>query len=109
MTGPARRDVDRVADILDAIDRIQRWSVEGVDDMYRAAVLHELMVIGEAAGALSDEFRAAHPDIPWQDIIGQRVLLAHHYWRTQWQRIERTVAEDLPALSVALRSDPSPG
>jgi uncharacterized protein with HEPN domain len=72
--------------------------------MYRSAVLHELMVIGEAASFLSDGFKDAHPDIPWKDVIGQRVQLAHHYWDTQRSRIQQTVAEDIPALKAALAS-----
>jgi uncharacterized protein with HEPN domain len=103
---PARRDTERVTDILEAIAQIESWSPdEAPAGMYRAAVLHALMVIGEAASRLSDEFRDAHPDIPWKDVVGQRVQLAHHYWDMQWARIERTVAEDLPTLRAALVRD----
>jgi uncharacterized protein with HEPN domain len=92
--------------MLEAIARIQSWSSDEVPrGMYQAAVLHELMVIGEAASRLSDGFKDRHPDIPWQDVVAQRVRLAHHYWDTQWTRIQRTVAEDIPALKVALRQD----
>jgi uncharacterized protein with HEPN domain len=99
----ARGDAERVADMLEAIARIESWSPEGVPaGMYRSAVLHELMVIGEAASRLTEAFKETHPDIPWKDVIGQRVHLAHHYWDTQWARIQRTVAEDIPALKAAL-------
>jgi uncharacterized protein with HEPN domain len=92
--------------MLEAIARIESWSPDGVPaEMYRSAVLHELTVIGEAASRVSDTFKDAHPDIPWKDVIGQRVQLAHHYWDTQWSRIERTVAEDIPALKAALPTD----
>lgn len=92
--------------MLEAIARIQSWSSDEVPQgMYQAAVLHELMVIGEAASRLSDGFKDTHPDIPWQDVIGQRVRLAHHYWDTQWDRIQQTVAEDIPALKAALLQD----
>ncbi len=100
----ARGDAERVADMLEAVDRIESWSADGVPrGMYQAAVLHELMIIVEAATHLSDGFKAAHPDIPWKDVIGQRVQLAHHYWDTQWGRAQQTVAEDIPALKVALQ------
>jgi uncharacterized protein with HEPN domain len=101
-----RADAERVADILEAIARIQSWTAdEAPRGMYQAAVLHELMIIGEAASRLSDGFKGTHPDIPWQDVVGQRVLLAHHYWDTQWARIEQTIAEDIPALKAALPQD----
>jgi len=95
-----------VADILGAIERIESWNPEAAPPgMYRAAVLHELMVIGEAASRLSDAFKDARPDIPWKDVIGQRVQLTHHYWDTQWARIQQTVAEDVPALKAALLTE----
>ena len=90
--------------MLEAIARIQSWNAEGVPPgMYQAAVLHELMVIGEAASRLSDAFKEEHPDVPWKDVVGQRVRLAHHYWDTQWTRIQQTVTEDIPALKVVLQ------
>ena len=101
-TGP-RRDADRVADMLDAIARIESWKPdEAPEGMYRAAVLHELMIIGDAASHLSADFKEAHADIPWKDVVGLRVRLAHHYWDTLWARIERTITEDLPPLKAAL-------
>ena len=103
MTRAKGRDADRLADMLEAVERIQGWSGRGSDDMYRAAVLHELMIIGEAASALSEGFRGAHPEVPWRQIIGQRVMLAHHCWRADWPQVERTIKVDLPSLSKALQ------
>ncbi len=103
MRSSQRGDVDRIADIMEAIARIESWSSEGVPrGMYQAAVLHELMIIGEAAARVSDAFKKAHPDVPWKDMMGQRVHLAHHCWDTQWARVQRTVDEDIPALTAAL-------
>lgn len=88
---------------MEAIARIESWSPEaGREDMYRAAVLHELMIIGDAASHLSEAFKDARPEISWKDVIGLRVQLAHHYWDTQWARIEQTIMEDLPTLKAAL-------
>jgi uncharacterized protein with HEPN domain len=99
----ARGDAERAEDILEAITRIESWGPEGVPaGMYRSAVLHELMVIGEAASHLSETFKDAHPDVPWKDVIAQRIQLAHDYWDTQWSRIQATLAEDIPALKAAL-------
>jgi uncharacterized protein with HEPN domain len=92
--------------MLEAIARMESWSSEAAPTgMYRAAVLHELMVIGEAASHVSDAYKDARPDIPWKDVIGQRLLLAHHYWDTQWARVQQTLTEDIPALKVALLKD----
>ena len=62
-----RRDGERACDILGAIAKIERWRTlhDSNDDMFRSAVMRELGVIGEAANALSDEFKSQHPEIPW--------------------------------------------
>jgi uncharacterized protein with HEPN domain len=80
----SRRDDDRVADILDAASEIAEIIELGVDAwdkdrIRRLAVERLLEIIGEAANSLSDDFRAQHSRVPWRDIIGLRVVLAHHY------------------------------
>lgn len=44
------------------------------DRTIRAAVLHELTVIGEAAGRLPAGLRDRHPEVPWPDIIVANVV-----------------------------------
>ena len=75
-----------VADILDAASEIGEVTALGreawdKDRIRQLAVERLLEIIGEAANSLSEEFRAQHPAIPWRDIIGLRVVLAHHYHR----------------------------
>ena len=37
-----------------------------LDDLKtQSAILHQLLLLGEATKRLSLEFRSAHPDIPW--------------------------------------------
>ena len=36
-------------------------------------------MIGEAAANVSGQFRDAHPEIPWREIIGMRNRLIHYY------------------------------
>jgi uncharacterized protein with HEPN domain len=49
------------------------------DAKTQSAVLHQLLVIGEAVKRLSPEFRAAHPEVPWKLIAGTRDKLIHFY------------------------------
>jgi uncharacterized protein with HEPN domain len=51
------------------------------DRIRRLAVERLLEIVGEAANSLSEDFRTQHPTVPWRDIIGLRVVLAHHYHR----------------------------
>ncbi len=47
------------------------------DRIRRRALERTLEVLGEAARKVSEESRAAHPDIDWRGLIGQRNVLAH--------------------------------
>lgn len=54
--------------------------------------------IGEAASKLSVEFRGAHPEVPWDAIIGMRHRLVHDYPRTDFTRLLDTVHQHIPGL-----------
>jgi uncharacterized protein with HEPN domain len=79
------RDPATLADMLDACRSVLQF--RGAVDLAgflenrekQSAVLHQLMVIGEAAKRLSTGFRAAHPEMPWSDIAGMRDRLIHEY------------------------------
>ncbi len=67
-------------DILDASDQI--LEVAWDKDRFRQLAVERLLeIIGESANLLTDGFRAQYPDIAWSDIIGLRIVLAHHYHR----------------------------
>jgi uncharacterized protein with HEPN domain len=68
----------------------------------QAAVLHELLVLGEAVKRLSDAFRDAHSDVPWRAIAGMRDRLLHGYDDVDLELVWKTVNEDLPALVARL-------
>jgi uncharacterized protein with HEPN domain len=61
-------------------------------------------IIGEAAGRISDEVRAGHPQIPWRDIVGMRHHLIHAYYDVNLDIVWQTVTEDLPPLIPSLES-----
>ena len=69
---------------------------------YRAAE-RELEILGEAARNVSNSLRAAHPEIPWNSIIGQRNILAHEYGHIRYDLLWQTVTADIPALVAALK------
>ena len=68
------------------------------DAKTQSAVLHQLLVIGEAVKRLSPEFRAAHPEAPWKLIAGTRDTLIHFYEGVDLEQVWGMVTSDLPEL-----------
>lgn len=68
------------------------------DAKTQSAVLHQLMVLGEAVKRLSSEFRAAHPEVPWKLIAGTRDKLIHFYEGVDLEQVWGMVNSDLPDL-----------
>lgn len=98
------RDAATILDILVACRHIEHFlagTVEAVflDDIKtRSAVLHQLMVIGEAAGRLSDTFTTDHPTIPWGKIRGMRNHLIHGYDSVDLKEVWQTSKNDIATL-----------
>jgi uncharacterized protein with HEPN domain len=64
----------------------------------QSAVLHQLMVMGEAVKRLSPDFRAEHSEIPWPLIAGMRDNLIHGYDIVDLDEVWRTAETDVPEL-----------
>ena len=102
-----RSDRRRVEDILEAIERIEKYTVHGrtafdADELIQNWVVRHLQVIGEAARALTPEFRAQHPEIPWTEVIGMRTILVHRYFDIDPEVVWAVVERDLPRLKAQL-------
>ncbi len=73
------------------------------DRMLLFAVVRAIEVVGEAASKLSEEFRAAHPGIPWRAIVGMRNRLIHAYFDIDTQTVWETTTQELPPILNRLR------
>lgn len=102
-----RGDRDRVEDIPRGIDRLGeirnlgRSAFNG-NWMVRSAACYELLVIGEALNALSDEFVTAYSDLPVSDAVDLRNVLAHEYFRADDDILWNTISIDIPGLAEML-------
>jgi uncharacterized protein with HEPN domain len=68
----------------------------------QSAVLHQLMVMGEAVKRLSPDFCARHSEIPWSLIAGMRDKLIHGYDIVDLDEVWRTAVVDVPDLLTSL-------
>ena len=78
------------------------WEQFTADRVLQLAVLHTLQTVGEAARRVSAATQSAHPEIPWQQIIGMRHRLVHDYGRVNLRIVWTTLRRDLPALVAPL-------
>jgi uncharacterized protein with HEPN domain len=69
----------------------------------QSAILHPLLVMGEAVKRLSHEYRQQHPEIPWKKIAGTRDTLIHDYDNVDLDAAWKIATEDVPALLVGLQ------
>jgi uncharacterized protein with HEPN domain len=98
------RDQATIADILRARRLVVQFvgGLDGesfVEDLKTQAVmLHEIMIIGEGARRLSDDFQAANASIPWLLIAGMRNRVIHQYDTVDLEAVWKTVTPDIPAL-----------
>ncbi|MCZ6636421.1 MAG: DUF86 domain-containing protein [bacterium] len=100
------RDAAILLDIAGACRRIQEFK-QGMDQVAflkdlktQSAILHQLMILGEAVKRLSEAFRGQHVHIPWRLIAGMRDKLIHDYGEVDLEEVWRAVEGDIPDLLV---------
>jgi uncharacterized protein with HEPN domain len=107
MSRDKQRLADYLAHILEAIERIDRYT----EDMGEVAFLENLMaqdavirnfeIIGEASNNIEKhypEFAAAHPELPLAFAYQMRNAVAHGYFKVDLEIVWKTIHNDLPGL-----------
>jgi len=84
-------------DILNFIDGVSFHDFSN-NKMVRYAVERQILVIGEAANHLSEEFINDSKDIPWRKIIGMRNNIAQEYGEVLVERIWITANDHIEEL-----------
>lgn len=98
-----RDDRERLLDILEAIERIEKYTARGrsifdQDELIQTWVLHHLQIIGEAVRALSPETTSDTEDIEWSKIVGMRNILVHNYFGIDTDIVWAVIENDLHVL-----------
>ena len=93
-----------VEDIWEAVEKIERY-VSGMDhDAFVAdektidSVVRNLVIIGEAANRLPQNFRRQYPEINWPQIIGLRHRIVHDYFNIDIEIVWHIIHTDLPVF-----------
>lgn len=91
-------------DILIAIEKIERYSSEDLDDNEMAfeAILRNLEIIGEATKNIPSEIKIKIKGTDWRKIAGLRDILSHAYFAVDKDIINEIILYKLPELKSAI-------
>ena len=98
---------DYLGHILQAIERIDRYTVDAneasflANELIQDAVIRNLEIIGEAANKIlktDAEFAAAHSQVPWQVMYAMRNRLSHGYDTVDFEIVWKTIQFDLRGI-----------
>lgn len=99
-----KKDLNRINHMLDAARTIlEHTKNKKLSDLRKnrlllGGVVRELMLIGEAANAISPQTKAKILSVPWRAVIGMRNQLIHEYFEISHKIVWTTVTEDIPQL-----------
>ena len=102
-----RDDYERMLDVREALEHIEKYAVRGRDaferdELLQTWVVHHLQILGEACANFTDAFRQRHPHVSWKDIVGMRNVLVHGYFDIDLDVVWSTVEHDLPGLKKSI-------
>jgi uncharacterized protein with HEPN domain len=104
-----REQSERLLDILEAIERIEKYASQGreafsQDELIQVWIVHHLQIIGEAAQSLDSKLKEAFPEIPWAKVIGMRNILVHQYFGIDTEIVWAVVQDELSTLKDRVKA-----
>ena len=102
------KDKMRLEHILEAIDRLQNHAgslskEELESDVLRYyGIVKNIEIIGEAARMLSEDFKSAHPEVPWLSIANMRNFLVHEYFHVDSDTVWAVIHSDIVELKASI-------
>lgn len=103
-----RSDRERFVDILEAIEKIERYIPRGrqvfeLDELLQVWVVRHLQIIGEAASRVTSETQNRFSVIPWGKMIGMRHVLVHGYFEIDLDIVWSVLENDLGPLKEQIQ------
>jgi len=96
-------DLRKLQDMLDAIKAIEAYVLSSYDEFLsdektQDAIMFNLVVLGEAANRVSEQFQNNYPSTPWASIIGTRNVIVHGYDQVKLPIVWEIIQKDLLSL-----------
>ena len=99
----------RITDILDAIEKIDRYT-DGLDfdsfcedDKTTDAVIRNIGVIGDAIRMVPEDIMDRYPDVAWSELWGMRNVVIHQYSSVDLEIVWGTIQNDLPLFKAQMQ------
>lgn len=93
--------VDTARRIVERVQGLSQDQFKAQEDL-RDAIVHRILIIGEAASRVSLAFREKHPEVEWQRIIGMRNRIVHDYMNVDYDIVWQVATHNVQALITAL-------
>jgi uncharacterized protein with HEPN domain len=95
-------------DILEAIRNIEEDSADisfekfVADRRRKDAVIRNFEIIGEATKKLPDDLKARNSAVAWKQVAGLRDVIAHGYFRVDYEVIWGIIINTVPGFKAAI-------
>jgi uncharacterized protein with HEPN domain len=112
----SKNNADYLLDVIRELDDVIAFTQDGeaifmADVKTQKAVIRSYEVIGEICKRLSDDLRAAHPQVDWRQLMAFRDFLAHNYeliaLRYVWDAVKdvQTLRQEIEVVLATLPPD----
>jgi uncharacterized protein with HEPN domain len=101
-----RPDAPRLIDVVEHANTVRRILQDATidkfinDEVFRAAILYNLIVIGEAVASLTDDLKEKYTAVKWGDIKAFRNYVVHEYFDTSFSLVWKAASIETPKLRI---------